>query len=435
MVSCAPAAPSAPATEAPAAPVAVTEAAAQPACGPTTLVMWHSQNQTDARDSFQKLLDGFMAENPDVTITQTIFNWVDVKPKVMAAIAAGNPEMDMIQVLPDMMVPMYPTGAVQPVDDIIQEATDRWGLFNSASRPYFKDGHYYAIPAFGIANMLYYRPSYFEEKGVKPPETWDELLAAAKALTDTEKGIYGIGLPLAKSMYTDQVFWDFLVTNGGDIFDDKGNITFNTPNVIETLTFIKELAPYSPPDATNWVWEDANNALAQGSIAMIIQFGHMSSWFAESNPDNPGDIAAIPIPIKTDQATFGSANAFAIFTKDPCKREAVKRFWMYALDPAVNGVWLGNMSPGLMFPLEQGTFPVYLEQPGVKKYSANIQAELEQAVPFILQYGFTHEVVPDVVGALAAQNIMGEAVQRMILEDLTPEQAAEWGQQAIEALK
>jgi len=436
LVACGPtptAAPTAPPTEAPT--TAPTEAPATPVpAEKIELVMWHSQNQLDARESFQALLDGFMAENPDIEITQTIFNWVDVKPKVMAAIAAGEPPTDMIQVLPDMMVPMLPTGAIQPVDDIIQEVDEKWDYFDSATGPYYKDGHYWAVPAFGIANMLYYRISYFEEKGLEPPKTWDDLVAAAEALTDEEAGVYGIGLPLAKSMYTDQVLWDFLVTNSGDIFDEEGNITFNTPEVIEALALMKELAPYSPPDATNWVWEDANNALAAGSIAMIIQFGHMSNMFAETNPDNPFDLGCVPIPIKTEPGTLGMANAFAIFTTDPVKREAVKRFWIYAMDPENNGKWLGNMSPGLMFPVTDASFPVYLDQAGVDKFRRNIQVELEEGVPYIKQYGFTHELVPDVVGPIAAQNIMGEAVQRMILEDLTPEEAAAWGQEAMEAL-
>jgi multiple sugar transport system substrate-binding protein len=434
---CAPAttAPAPAPTEAAKQEAAPTEAAQQEAAptGKIQLVMWHQQNQVDAREAFQGLLDDFMAANPDVQITQQIFNWVDVKPKVLAAIAAGTTP-DTLQVLPDMLVPILETGAVQPVDDLIKDIDADVNLFENAKAQYYSNGHYYAVPAFGIAQMLYYRDSYFKEAGIeKGPDTWDDLLADAEKCNNSEKGRYGIGIPLAQSMYTDQVLWDFITTAGGDIYDEEGNITFNTPEVIEALDMMKKLSKFSPPDSTNWVWEDANNALYQGNICMIFQFGHMSNEFALQNPDKAKDLLAVPVPNKRAEGNIGMANGFAIFTKDPVKREAINRFWKFAMSAKENAKWLGSMSPGTVFPMSEAASPLYLEQPGVKKFAYNIEPLLNVAAPTSKQYGFTHEKVPASIGPIAAQNLMGAAVQKMILEDLTPEEAAKWGQAQLEA--
>lgn len=427
-----------PATEAPKEEAAPATEAPEEEAAPAEkiqLVMWHQQNQVDARESFQALLDAFMEANPDVEITQQIFNWVDVKPKVMAAIAAGTTP-DTLQVLPDMLVPILDTGAVQPIDDLLTEIDAEVSLYESAKSPYCSDGHYWAIPAFGIAQMVYYRPSYFEEAGI--PEglkTWEDLLEAVEKCHNPGEGIFGIGIPLAQSMYTDQVLWDFILTAGGDIYDEEGNLTFDSPEVIEALDMMKKLSEYSPPDSTNWVWEDANNALYQGNVCMIFQFGHMSYEFSVNNPDNPNDLLAVPVPRKRSDGNLGMPNGFAIFTTDPVKREAIDRFWKFAMSPEPNANWLGNMSPGLLVPLSEAAADLYLDQPGVKKFEYNIKTELEGAAPYAKQYGFTHELVPASIGPIAAQNLMGAAVQKMILEDLTPEEAAKWGQGQMEAVK
>jgi len=399
------------------------------------LIMWHQQNQVDAREAFQALLNDFMAANPDVDIEQQIFNWVDVKPKVMAAIAAGTTP-DTLQVIPDMLVPILDTGAVQSIDGLIKEIDAEVRIFDNAKAQYTKGGHIYAVPLFGIAQMLYYRKSYFEEAGLtKGPANWDELLAAAEKCHKPKAGRYGIGIPLAQTMYTDQVLWNFIVTAGGDIYDEKGSITFNTPEVVEALDMMKKLSKFSPPDSTNWVWEDANNALYQGNISMIFQFGHMSHEFAVNNPDKARDLLAVPVPKKRADGTLGMTNAFAIFTTDPVKREAVNRFWKFAMSPQQNAKFLGSISPGLMFPVTEAAGRLYLEQPGVKKYAYNIEPCLKVAAPTSKQYGFTHEYVPPSIGPIAAQNFMGAAVQKMILENLTPEKAAKWGQEQLEAVK
>jgi multiple sugar transport system substrate-binding protein len=428
----------APATEAPeeeAAPATeVPEEEAAPA-EKIQLVMWHQQNQVDARESFQALLDAFMEANPDVEITQQIFNWVDVKPKVMAAIAAGTTP-DTLQVIPDMLVPILDTGAVQPIDDLIAEIDAEVGLYETAKSPFYSDGHYWAVPTFGLAQMLYYRPSYLEDAGVaEAPRTWEDLLSVVEKCHNPDEGIYGIGIPLAQSMYTDQVLWDFIVTAGGDIYDEQGDLTFDSPEVIEALEIMKKLSVYSPPDSTNWVWEDANNALYQGNVCMIFQFGHMSYEFSVNNPDNPNDLLAAPVPKNRAEGNLGAPNAFSIFTTDPVKREAIDRFWKFAMSPEQNAKWLGNMSPGLLVPLSEEAAKLYLDQPGVQKFAYNIEPELEEAVPYAKQYGFTHEIVPANIGPIAAQNLMGAAVQKMILEDLSPEEAAKWGQEQMEAVE
>lgn len=53
-------------------------------------------------------------------------------------------------------------------------------------------GTTYAIPFHNSTPILYYNKTLFDQAGIKqPPQTWAELLAAAKKLTDESKGQWG----------------------------------------------------------------------------------------------------------------------------------------------------------------------------------------------------------------------------------------------------
>src|SRR5262245_4081847 len=49
-----------------------------------------------------------------------------------------------------------------------------------------------ALPVAPNVQSLVYRKDLFDQKGLKPPATWDEMLAAAKTLNDPAKQQYGI---------------------------------------------------------------------------------------------------------------------------------------------------------------------------------------------------------------------------------------------------
>lgn len=399
------------------------------------LDLWHNQNQPDAQAAFQALIDAFQKANPDVTVKQQIFNWTDVKPKVTAALAVGTPP-DILHVAPDYLVALKETGKIKPVDDIVKAIDQKYHFLGVQLTPYQSGGHTYAVPAFALVQMLYYRKDLLKKAGLRPPRTWADFLRVAKALT--KNGQYGIGLPLSNSMYTDQVLYQFILTAGGDIYDAKGNITFNTPQVKAALGVIKQLAAYTPPGSTNWVWEDANNALAQGKIAMTFQFGLIPSWYDSQNPKNKGAIGAVPPPVgpRGDRGATAYSNGFAVFDRgDPARRAAIKKFLLFMASTQANAKFLCSMSPGLLLPVLQATgkSSAYFNCPGIKTYGEVVRAELT-ALKYGKLFGFTHGKVPKSVGPISSSYILGATVQRMILKHMSPAAAAAWGQDQMNKL-
>ena len=109
----------------------------------------------------------------------------------------------------------------------------------------------------------------FEEAGLAPPRTYDEMLAAAAALHDPDNQRYGIGLstdPGNEAMQTR--LESMALANGCNLVDSAGEADFNSPNCLEFLEFEQQLRQYAPEGLFDSV---ASRALyLSGQAAMYI---------------------------------------------------------------------------------------------------------------------------------------------------------------------
>jgi multiple sugar transport system substrate-binding protein len=130
------------------------------------------------------------------------------------------------------------------------------------------DGEYGGVPVDGWTQMLVYRQDLFDEKGLKPPRTYADILAAAKALHDPPN-LYGFVAATDPSQgYMMQVFEHVALANGAGVVDTNGNITVDTPQMVEAIEFYKQLADVSPEG--NLFWQQSRELYLAGQAAMII---------------------------------------------------------------------------------------------------------------------------------------------------------------------
>ncbi|MBM3216632.1 extracellular solute-binding protein [Candidatus Poribacteria bacterium] len=105
-----------------------------------------------------------------------------------------------------------------------------------------------------------------------------QTLAGEKLAND----FFGIALPYSKSYDFLSMGWYLTLYNwGGDIWDwdtHKVSGVLNSPAAVESLTFYRDLLKFQPPGATNYDFDGINNAVAQGVVAMAI------NWIAVCPP-------------------------------------------------------------------------------------------------------------------------------------------------------
>jgi len=118
--------------------------------------------------------------------------------------------------------------------------------------------------------ILYYNKEIFARKGVAVPKTFDEMVAAAEALTDAKEGVYGfVGRGLRNANMT--LWTNFFLNYGGEFLDAKGNILTDGPEAIEaTKLYQRLLTKVAPPGVAGFNWMESMAAFTQGRAAMWI---------------------------------------------------------------------------------------------------------------------------------------------------------------------
>jgi len=126
--------------------------------------------------------------------------------------------------------------------------------------------------------ILYYNKDMFAQKGVKVPQTLDEMLAAAEKLTDEKAGIYGyVGRGLRNANMT--LWTNYFLNYGGEFLDAKGNILTDGPEAIEATKYYQRISTkLAPPGLAGFNWMESLAAFAQGARRDVDRRGGLGAW-------------------------------------------------------------------------------------------------------------------------------------------------------------
>ena len=398
----------------------------------TNVTFWHMEGVPHRVDRIQTLIDEFNAANPDINVTQEVQNWGEIYAKAPASVAAGTAP-ELLVGIPDFTPILAEMGAAQPVEDFVAELDEKYGFYQKALDQYTYNGHTYAVPLWNMALSLWYRKSDFEAAGIEPPKTWSDLKKAAKALT--KDGVYGIGLPGNKQLYTDQTIYSFMVNSGAEeIYNSDGTLRFDNPQTVAAYDVYKELYQYSAPDAANWTWGEAEACFASKGCAMILQFTVISTYDSQAGGD-ASDLGVIQIPHANGKAhragTVSYVNSAMIMTADEAKMDASKKFLSFLMEPGNYGRFI-NMEPGLFLPItEAGSKDsTYWDDPVVVKYKSQVETMLDNSTRGSL-FGFTNGNTFTSISSISAQNLLAQTLQLTLIDDKSAKDAVSEGMEIM----
>ncbi len=106
------------------------------------------------------------------------------------------------------------------------------------SAPVFLSAH--GLAGSGIAKMCWQKLGWRSQN-------WQQLLDVAQKLNDPANKKYGIALPTAESVLTEQSFSQFALSNQANVFNAEGKITLDTPEMMQALTYYRNLAANTMP--------------------------------------------------------------------------------------------------------------------------------------------------------------------------------------------
>ena len=404
------------------------------------IVFWHHESPEHRVAAFQKLIDLFTKEHPNVTMKQEIVSWGETWIKTIAAIEAGNPP-DFQFGIPDLVMTKYRADAIMPVTDLVKEIDGRYDYFEIAKNMFYHEGEFWGVPIMTMVCGFAYRPSLLEKYlgTTDPPETWDEMLEYARKINEAGGGqVFGIGLAGGRNLFSCQQAYMFLSSAGGRFFDEKGNVIFNSPETIRFLEAYKELFEYSPPGTEAWMWGEMEMNLAAGVFAMAPYFPAIQLRMHDLDSD---DLGFTHMPLVAPGAPRGGLqypNNISIFRKadERGNTDTVKDFVRFIMQPDINVNLTAGMEPGAFLPVTRAAAEadVYWNNEVINRF-LDVNKTAIELLEHSTLFGFEHGRWVNLgTGDITGANVLSATLQMVLTNQMTPEEAAAWGASEMEKM-
>jgi len=390
-----------------------------------TLQIMTDEISPESQAFYQSAADAFEAANPGVTVEIDFQGNMD--EALAVRVAAGNPP-DIASMQLERLLTYADMGLLEPATWWF----DKYGadVVPLASIPY--QDVFWDIPYALTSEMWWYREDLFTEKGIAPPQNWAEFLAAAAAFNDPANDFYGIAIAAGPGEWTAWHYEVFLWQNGGFVFDTELRPLVDSPESIEALNFLKELYQYSPPDSATWEWWDSIDAFVAERVAISMYGGRLLVHTARDNPPLAEFTRVLDQPMGVMRAGPLSRKSHAIMANSP-ELDIAQGFLEYLMLPENLLPFLRTVPVHLTPPLiSYRTSPLYMEDPLIQLHPEDMQVVFD-AVEYGRSLGWESPDHPPnyYAGALNASNILPQMIQRVLLNDETPEAATAWAMAEI----
>jgi ABC-type glycerol-3-phosphate transport system substrate-binding protein len=272
-----------------AATLAVPQAQAQ-----KVIRVWHTETQPNSQQAMKNIAARFEAKNPGVKVELEALAWTDLEGKIMASLAAGTPP-ELSHGQPITCTALQSKGLLLPLDDVVK-ALGEDNIFDQIKRVCRVGGKQYGLVHAAGTSLLIYRKDLVQKLGLKPPKTWADLIANAKALT--QPGIYGITIP-GDNLFINILLGELIASNGGALFDKSNRPQVTSKQMVETLEFLKELTRYAPPGWEGHGYRETFTNLYGQKAAMMFQgYGRGASLIEQNAPKDMANAEHFDVWVK-----------------------------------------------------------------------------------------------------------------------------------------
>lgn len=331
-----------------------------------TFGLWDKYQEPVLRE----IADKFEEENPNIKIDLQLTPFSQYWTKLETA-ATGEVLPDIFWINGPNIVKYASNNLLLPLDEFIEKDDFKLEEFPEALvELYTVDEELYGIPKDWDLTALWYNKKMFDEKNLEYPNskwTWDDMVEAARKLTDESKGTYGI----AARPDTQEGLYNTIPQAGGYIIsEDRTKSGYGTKEAIEgTQIWIDLIEEGLSPTLEEQADTSAIEMFTSGKLAMI----YAASWNVPVFMENEEikdqiDLTIMP-SIKEQSATIhGLANVISANTEHP---EEAWKFVKYLGGKEANEIWANS---GVVIPARTDVLDIWEES----YPNLNLQAFTEQ---------------------------------------------------------
>jgi len=414
----------------------------------TVVEFWTTDNEEERVDVYEAVAERFMAENPDIEVRIVPIEEGGISQRIATALAANR--------LPDVVRMGVERVAAFAADEILDEDAAE-AVIASIGEDDFRagplamvinptTGKYAAVPFDGWIQAIWYRADVFEEAGLDAPVTWEAIDAACDALPGTGNLLYAVTIGTDTSWnYGHQVFEQIAISNDAWPFDADGNVTMNTPEMIEALRFYSDLQRCALPGPQYWRGARESYELDQSGMLFY------STYIMDDLVDGSGlegggqvEIAVEDLALKTGfapqmvgpngSASYGQLVTLGIMRgADPEAQKVVEYFLTAGYIDVL------ALAPFGKVPVLKSAVDGWKDlSPFFEYYSGDTLDQIANGYESMQRWLFRPDYDATqraVIGDIEGRLLIPQVTSNVALEGImTPETAAEWLQEQVEAI-
>jgi multiple sugar transport system substrate-binding protein len=339
--------------------------------------------------------------------------------KARNAVRGKESPHDLINIDHGYTVEFYAAGFLTPIKEIDPSfqldpqviTYDDCLFWNEKTQWRDRGGVLMGLPPQGNINILYYRADLFGQAGLKAPETWDDVAAAAQKLGRGGE-LYGFVVRGARG---NNIRWDwmaYMLSVGANVEKDARHgdftVTINTPQAKRALDHYISLAKkYGPPNSGAIEQADLIQLMSSGKALQLLLV--TAGWPTMDNPEKSKVVGKVEVtvPPRAPDGVYATPWGNWVFgipknIPDDRKKAALAFMkWYLTFDAQYKFVEFGGMPPSRMDVLES-------DLAGKKEF--RWMSAFKKALPYAQQtLGYKEGAqVEEILGLRLNQALVGE---------------------------
>jgi multiple sugar transport system substrate-binding protein len=418
------------------------------AAGKVLVEFWSTDNEPDRVKVYEEVAARYMAQNPNVEVKIVPIQEAGISQRIAVAVAANR--------LPDIVRMGIERVAAFSADGILDEVAAT-AVIESIGEDDFRAGplkmvtnpttdQYSALPFDGWIQAIWYRKDLFDKLGLAAPTTWDTISTANCAVVGQDNFLYGLTLGTDPGQnYGHQIFEQVAISNNAWPFDEAGNVTMNTPEMIEALRWYTSLQECATPGPQ--YWRGAREAYEYDQAAMLFYSTYIMDDLVEGSGLEAGGNVQLTTPdlaLRTGfapmmkgpngSASYGQLVTFGIMRgADPVAQDVVKFFLTEGYQDVL------ALAPFGKVPVLKSAVDGWKDSsPYFKDYSPETLEQIANGYDTMQRWLFRPDYDATeraVVGDIEGRLLIPQVISKIALEgSMTPETGAQFLQEQVEAL-
>jgi glucose/mannose transport system substrate-binding protein len=294
-------------------------------------IIFHYWTAGGEKEAIDELFKIFQKANPGVKILENPVaggGGANMLAVLMGNLESGNPPDTFQDHQGNQQKAFIDAGYLESVNDIWEKTK-----FESRINPVWVktlkfNGKAYSVPINAHrTNWLWHNIAILKDAGVKPPESYDELLGACKKVKAAKPGVWPLSLGTREKVWSTYLYDMCLLNTGGPDFYEKANtgqIDFTTDTTFrKAMDRYAALIPYIYPYHATKSWDEAGALIKSGEAAMYWMGDWILGYYLAIGMQPNKDFGVTAMP---KNVWMGHADTFPLAKGAPHQKLA--KYWI-----------------------------------------------------------------------------------------------------------